>query len=129
MAENNNEKRTVAERASDLSDEVLERAEARQRAAIETLRTLVDRLDDATPDVVDPALRKKILDAIGDYYEQLASTTNELLRKIVRTEIGMVTKPADAKARTEDLYGFLRSFVRGKGETTSRRDDEPKHAD
>ncbi|MFZ0831610.1 MAG: hypothetical protein WAM92_00725, partial [Mycobacterium sp.] len=87
MAENN-EKRTVAERASNLSDEMLERAEARQRAAIETLRNLVDRLDDATPDVVDPVLRKKVLDAIGDYYEQLASTTNELLRKVVRTEIG-----------------------------------------
>ncbi len=129
MAENNNEKRTVAERASDLSDELLERAEARQRAAIETLRALVDRLDDATPDVADPALRKKVLDAIGDYYEQLASTTNELLRKIVRTEIGMVTKPAEAKARTEDLYGFLRSFVRGKGEPASRQDDEPKDAD
>lgn len=128
MAENN-EKRTVAERASDLSDEVLERAEARQRAAIETLRNLVDRLDDATPDLVDPALRKKVLDAIGDYYEQLASTTNELLRKIVRTELGMVTKPAEAKSRTEDLYGFLRGFVRGKGETTSKRDDNPKHAD
>ncbi|MFZ0833699.1 MAG: hypothetical protein WAM92_11550, partial [Mycobacterium sp.] len=61
-------------------------------------------------------------------YEQLASNTNDLLRKIVRTEIGMVTKPVDA-ARTEDLYGFLRSFVRGKSEPASEQDDNPKHAD
>lgn len=122
MAENN-EKRTVAKRASDLSDDVLERAEARQRAAIDTLRTLVERLDRATPDLVDPALRRKVLDAIGDYYEQLAVNTNELLRRIVRTEIGVVTKPAEAKARTEDLYGFVRSFVRGRQDTTDRSDD------
>ena len=47
------EKKTVAERASDLSDEVLERVEARQRAAIEALREFVDRLDDAMPNLVD----------------------------------------------------------------------------
>ena len=47
------EKKTVAERASDLSDEVLERVEARQRAAIEALREFVDRLDDAMANLVD----------------------------------------------------------------------------
>ena len=51
------EKRTVAERALD-SDDVLERLEARQLAAIEALRKLIDRLDDAMPNLVDdPALR------------------------------------------------------------------------
>ena len=52
MAEST-EKKTVAERAADLSDEVLERVEARQRAAIEALRKFVDRLDDAMPNLVD----------------------------------------------------------------------------
>jgi len=119
------EKKTVTQRASDLSDEVLERVEASQRAAIGTLRNIVDRLDEATPDLVDPALRKKVVNAIGDYYEQLAMTTNDLVRKAVHTEIGMVTKPAAAN----DLYGFLRSFVRPTGETESKEDDDAEHAD
>ena len=112
------EKKSVTERASDLSDEVLERVEARQRAAIEALREFVDRLDDAMPNLVDdPALRKKVLDAIGDYYEQLATTTNEFLRRVVRGESGMVTKPGNA---AKDLYGFLRSFARGAHETVTQ---------
>ncbi|MGE5696282.1 MAG: hypothetical protein ACM4D3_13940 [Candidatus Sericytochromatia bacterium] len=118
-------KKSAAERASDLSDEVLERLETRQRAAVETMRKLIDRLDDATPDVVDPALRKKVVDAIGDYYDQLATTTNEVLRKTVRAEIGMVTNPA---GEAKDLYGFLRSFVRRPGEAESDADEPSRHA-
>ena len=67
MAEST-KKKTAAKRASDLSDEVLKRIEARQLAAIEAIRKLVDRLDDATPDLVDdPSARKKVVGAIGDY--------------------------------------------------------------
>ena len=98
MAEST-EKKTVVERASDLPDEVLERLEARQLAAIEALRKLVDRLDDAMPDLVDdPALRKKVIDAIGDYYEQLVTRTNEFVRSVVRGGSGMV--PSQARGRT-----------------------------
>ncbi len=109
----------MAERASDLPDEVLERVEARQRAAIKAMRNFVDRLDDAIPDLVDdPSVRKEVVDAIGDYYEQLATTTNEFLRRVVRFESGMVTKPGDA---AKDLYKFLRSFVRSASETVTER--------
>ena len=109
----------MAERASDLPDEVLERVEARQRAAIKAMRNFVDRLDDAMPNLVgDPSVRKEVVDAIGDYYEQLATTTNEFLRRVVRFESGMVTKPGD-----KDLYKFLRSFVRSASETVSEQDD------
>ena len=124
MAETN-EKKSVAERASDLSDEVLEQIEARQRAAIGAMRNIIDRLDDATPDLVDPALRKKVVDAIGEYYEQLATKTNKLVRKAVRTEIGMVTNPGNPR----DLYGFLRGFVRRPGEAVSKQDDDAQPAD
>lgn len=119
-------KKTAAKRASDLSDEVLKRIEARQLAAIEAIRKLVDRLDDATPDLVDdPSARKKVIGAIGDYYEQLTTTTNEYLRSAVRGAGGMVvSKPGEAK----DLYGFLRSFVRGGSETASKEEDA-KRAD
>ena len=119
MAEST-EKKTVAERVADLSDEVLERLEARQLAAIEALGTLVDRLDDAMPNLVDdPALRKKVLEAIGDYYEQLVTTTNEFLRRVVRGERRMVPRPGDA----QDLYEFLRSIAPGGRERVSEQDD------
>ncbi|HKI41827.1 MAG TPA: hypothetical protein VKA66_15950 [Mycobacterium sp.] len=98
MAEST-EKQTMAERAADLSDEVLERVEARQRAAIEALRKFVDRLDDAMPNLVDdPALRKKVIDAIGDYYEQLATTTNEFVATMVRSAIGTLNERSAKKA-------------------------------
>lgn len=120
MAEST-EKKTVAERALDLPDEVLERLEARQLAAIEALRKLVDRLDDAMPDLVDdPALRKKVIDAIGDYYEQLVTRTNEFVRSVVRGGSGMVPKPSQGK----DLYEFVRSFVRGARETSEQKEQD-----
>ncbi|MGO8848753.1 hypothetical protein [Mycobacterium sp.] len=98
MAEST-EKQTMAERAADLSDEVLERVEARQRAAIEALRKFVDRLDDAMPNLVDdPSARKKVIDAIGDYYEQLATTTNEFVATMVRSAIGTLNERAAKKA-------------------------------
>ena len=111
----------MAERVSDLPDEVMERVKARQRAAIKAMRNFVDRLDDAMPSLLDdPSVRKEVVDAIGDYYEQLATTTNEFLRRVVRFESGMVTKPGDA---AKDLYKFLRSFVRSASETVSEQDD------
>ena len=99
MAEST-EKQTMAERAADLSDEVLERVEARQRAAIEALRKFVDRLDDAMPNLVDdPSARKKVIDAIGDYYEQLAMTTNEFVATMVRSAIGTLKGAAKPAAK------------------------------
>jgi len=96
MAEST-EKKTVAKWASDVSDDILKRLEARQLAAIEALRKLVDRLDDTMPDLVDdPALRRKVIDAIGDYYEQLTKKTNEFLRSIVRGESRMGTQSGGA---------------------------------
>jgi hypothetical protein len=117
MAEST-EKKTVVERASNVTDEVLERLEARQLAAIGAVRTLVGRLNEAVPGLVDdPALRKKVIDAIGDYYEQLVTTTNEFVRRVVRGESRVVPKPSEVKDEVKDFYGFVRSFVRGGRET------------
>jgi hypothetical protein len=93
------EEKTVAERAADLSDEVLERVEATQRAAIEAIRKFVDALDDAVPNLVDdPSVRKKAVDAIWDYYEQLATTTNEFVATMVRSAIGTLNERSAKKA-------------------------------
>ena len=116
------EEKTVAERAADLSEQVLDSVEARQRAAIEALRKFIDRLDDAMPDLVaDLSVRKKVVDAIGDYYEQLATTQYEFLRSVVRSGSGMVSKSGDAK----DLYEFLRSFVRSASGMVNERAAKP----
>jgi hypothetical protein len=99
MAEST-EKQTMAERAETLSDEVLQRVEARQRAAIEALRKFVDRLDDALPDLGEER-RKKVLDALVDYYEQLATTTNDFVARMVRSASGTL-KEGTAKPAAED---------------------------
>ena len=86
------EKKTVAERAVSLSDEVLESVGARQQSAIEAVRKFVNTVDEAMPNLVDPELRKKILDAALDLAEQLARSTNEFLRSIVRSASETVHK-------------------------------------
>ncbi len=50
MAEST-EKKTMAERAADLSEEVLESVRDRQQTVIEAMRKFVDRLDEALPDL------------------------------------------------------------------------------
>jgi hypothetical protein len=79
------DKKTVAERAMDLSEEVLESVGDRQKTVIEAVRKFVDTLDEAMPDLVDPERRKKILDAVLDLAEQLATTTNEFLRSTLHS--------------------------------------------
>lgn len=122
MAEST-EKTTVPEGASDLSDEMLEQVEARQRAAIQAVRKFIDHLDDVMPNLVDdPSTRKKVVEAIGDYYEQLATTTNEFVARMARGAIGTVRKPGDD---AKDLYQFLRSFRRGASETVNESAANP----
>jgi hypothetical protein len=91
------EKKTVAERAIDLSEEVLESVEDRQKTVIEAVRKFVDTLDEAMPNLVDPALRKKILDAVLDLTEQLATTTNEFLRSTLHSASDTLKKQGNAK--------------------------------
>ena len=79
------EKKTVAERAADLSDELLESVGTGRQSAIEVLRKFVDTVDEAMPNLVDPSLRKKILDPALDLADQLGAATNEFARSIARS--------------------------------------------
>jgi hypothetical protein len=49
------------------------------------VRKFVDTLDEAMPNLVDPSLRKKVLDAALDLADQLGTTTNEFARSIARS--------------------------------------------
>ena len=79
------EKKTVAEQVTSLSEEMLASIGTGQQSVIDAVRKFVDTLDEAMPNLVDPELRKKIIDAALDLASQLANTTNEFLRSTVES--------------------------------------------
>ncbi|MGO9924659.1 MAG: hypothetical protein ACLPLP_00535 [Mycobacterium sp.] len=133
-------KKTVAERAEALSEEVLESVRDRQQSMIEGMRKLIDRLDDAMPSLVDPSVRKKVVDAIGDYYEQLATTTNEFVARMVRSASGTlkesaakpaakgITKKAAAKGTTKKAAGTTKPAAKGTAKKAAARGTTKKPA-
>jgi len=90
------EKQTVVERVSGLSDEVLESVDAGRREAIEAVRKFVSTLEEETPALVDPSLRKALIDAGLDLADELSSALMELLRSIIRSASEAV-KPGGTK--------------------------------
>jgi hypothetical protein len=98
MAESN-EKKTVAERAENLSEEVLESVRDRQQTVIEAMRKFVDRLDEALPDLGEER-RKKVLDAFVDFAEKVGTTTNDFVARMVRSASGTL-KEGTAKPAAE----------------------------
>ena len=91
------EKKTVAERAEALSEDVLESVRDRQQTVIEAMRKFVDRLDEALPDLGEER-RKKVLDALVDFAEKLGTTTNDFVAKMVRSasDGAQVERPTDS---------------------------------
>jgi hypothetical protein len=94
-----NEKKTVAERAADLSEDVLESVRDRQQTVIEAMRKFVDRLDEALPDLGEER-RKKVLDALVDFAEKVGTTTNDFVARMVRSASGTL-KEGTAKPAAE----------------------------
>ena len=67
----NLEEKTVAERAADVSDEVLRSVESGQRAAIEAVRKFVGTVEEATARARRrPSRRKTIIDAAVDLADE-----------------------------------------------------------
>jgi len=93
------EKKTVTERATELSEEVLESVGDRQKAVIDAVRKFVDRLDEALPDLGEER-RKKVLDALVDFAEKLGTTTNDFVARMVRSASGTL-KEGTAKPAAE----------------------------
>ena len=79
------EKKTVAELATSLSEEMLASIGNGQQSVIDAVRKFVDTLDEAMPNLVDPSMRKKVLDAAPDLADQLATTNNEFLSSTVES--------------------------------------------
>jgi hypothetical protein len=79
------EKKTVAEQATALSNDVLESVETGQRAATDAVRKFVDSLEEATPALVDPERRKTIINAAVDLADQLVTAHVQFLRSVTRS--------------------------------------------
>ncbi|MGB8502372.1 hypothetical protein [Mycobacterium sp.] len=79
------EKQTVAERASGLSDDLLESVDAGRRAVSEAVRKFVSSLEEDAPALADPARRKALVDAGLGLADELSTAVMELLRSISRS--------------------------------------------
>jgi hypothetical protein len=77
--------KTVVERASELSDEVRESAETGLQTAKDAVRKFVDTVEEAVPALVDPLLRKKVVDAALDMARTLGTAQSEFLRSAARS--------------------------------------------
>lgn len=85
------EEKTLVERAAALSDEALKSGEAGRRDAIEAVRKFVDTLEEAIPALVDPALRRQVVDAALDLADRLVTTQTDFVRGVARTASGALT--------------------------------------
>jgi hypothetical protein len=96
MAEST-EQKTMAERASGLSDDVLESVDAGRRAAIEAMRKFVSTIEEATAQHADPSRRKTVIDAVLNFADELSATQMELLHSVTRIASETLNKQGDAE--------------------------------
>jgi hypothetical protein len=82
MTETQTPQRTMTERVTELSDDVLESVEAGRKSAIEAVRKFVDEV---TPVLADQSRRTTVIDAALDLVETLVTTRIEFLRSVVRS--------------------------------------------
>jgi uncharacterized protein with PhoU and TrkA domain len=75
---------SVAERITELSEEVLKSAKSAQQTAIEAVRKFVDAVDQALPSHGEaPSKREEITDSALEMAERLVHTQSDFLRKVV----------------------------------------------
>ena len=77
------EHKTAIARTTELSEDVLQRVEAGQRAAIEAVTEFIDTVDRALPHGVADAKRQTVIDAAMKMADRLVHTQYDFLRKVV----------------------------------------------
>ncbi len=77
------EKKTVVERAADLSDEMLKSVDAGRQAVIEAVRKFVSTLEEQTPALQDPSRRNAVIGAAVDLTDELSKALIELVRSVM----------------------------------------------
>ncbi|ADU00897.1 hypothetical protein [Mycolicibacterium gilvum] len=90
----------LAERAADLSDDVLTSLESGQRNAIDAVRKFVGTVEESLPghDGDGPSRRETIVDAALDMADQLVKTQYEFIRSIVSSAGDALKKQGDEKS-------------------------------
>ena len=83
MLTEGSEKKTVVERAANLSDEMLESVDAGRQTVIDAVRKFVSTLEEATPALADPSRRKAVIDATVDLTDELSKALIELVRSVM----------------------------------------------
>ncbi len=105
------EKKTTAERASDLtervaglSDEMLKSVESGQRTAIDAVRKFVGAVDESFPghgDDEHPSRRNTIVDAALDMADKLVETQYEFIRSVIGSASETLKRQGDAKSGSD----------------------------
>jgi len=89
---------SVAERITELSEEVLKSAKSAQHTAIEAVRKFVDAVDQALPPHGEaPSKREEITDSALEMAERLVHTQSDFLRKVVDSARKSLARSDDGK--------------------------------
>jgi hypothetical protein len=77
----------IADRPTELSEQMLESVEKGQRAAIEAVRKFVDTVDEKLPSLGDehPSMRQELVDAALEMADSLVHTQYDFLRNVTNT--------------------------------------------
>ncbi len=75
--------KSVVDRTTGLSEEVLESVEAGQRAAIEAVRAFVGTVDKALP--LDSSRRQGVVDSALEMADRLVQSQHDFIRKVIRS--------------------------------------------
>jgi hypothetical protein len=90
----------VADRPTELSEEVLEEVKAGQQAAIEAVRKFTDAIDKTLGEGEGPSQREEIVDSALKMADRLVETQYDFLRKVVRSagaSLGASSAPSKPK--------------------------------
>ena len=109
------EKKNLAERAADLSDAMFESSEARRRDAMQAVRAFVDTVDETIPNVVDPSMRKKIVDSALALADKLGATQLEYLRSVSGSVSEALTPRSPGSAPPSQEVRAMQREVTDKG--------------
>jgi len=89
---------TAAERATELSEDVIQALEDSGRAAIKAVRGFLTSVEDALPQVEGARkVEKQLTDSALEMAEQLVQTQSEFLRKVLNSAGKSRTSAADKK--------------------------------
>lgn len=76
----------IADKPTELSEQVLESVKTGQQAAVDAVRKFVDTVDQSLPGRGDePSVRQKVIDSGLEMADRLVQTQYDFLRSVVRS--------------------------------------------